>query len=209
MVDLPGWQEIWVDQMSTLSSSKLLSEADEVYFCTNGSVDSFLAAKQLANKHHNKIQFVHTSNTVKFMEWPTLNFLKNNIDQDNEESYVCYMHMKGVSYKPSDEITSWRKFLDHWILTNWKLCVNLLQVYETVGNSSSLKNGDKDYKIYSGNYWWAQSTYLKKLDTLVCPANLKFGTISPYTGAKYTTDNFRYDHESWVGSKDPKWGSVG
>lgn len=210
IVDLPGWQTIVADQVSTLSKSGLLSQVDKAYFCTNGRVDSFFTAKKAIEGKFSTVEFVHTSDTVELMEWPTLNFLKNNVDDDPNDFYVCYMHVKGISHKPSSHITSWRQYLDFWMLEKWEFCVKMLDKYETVGNTSTATlNGVKQTNIYSGNYWWARSSYIKRLTPLPCPKDIAMGSVSPYTGSRYTLENFRYDHENWIGSKEPIWGTIG
>jgi hypothetical protein len=51
------------------------------------------------------------------------------------------------------------------------------------------------------------SSYIKnRLSALPNPEkDLKWGTPSPYTGAILDGGNFRYDHEAWIMTAQPKW----
>jgi hypothetical protein len=181
--------------------SELLFQLDSIHVCLNGNPDSFIAIKKKF-KHIEKIKFIHTSERADWWEWPTLNYLKQNIDSDIESSYVCYTHLKGLSKSDREGLDSWREFITHWIIKQWRTCIGYLDDgYETVGRPTETVTGPNNIKCYSGNFWWAKSDYIKQLKPLPGPEVIDQRVISEYHGSEYNTVNFRNDAELWILSK--------
>lgn len=199
--DSPGWNDVMSDQMTKMSESGLLDQISEAHFCTNGDELAFQPA-QLLLKDFEEIKWHHTSNDRALWEWPTLDNMRQHVTaMGDEEFYVMYVHLKGLS-RPSDPaVTDWRLFMDYWIIERWQDCVAKLdEGYDTAG----VNFAEQPWPHYSGNFWWARASYLRRLPELVHPAQTAWGTPSPYTGARYDVGNFRYDHEAWIGSSNPR-----
>lgn len=81
---------------------------------------------------------------------------------------ILYLHTKGVSYKPDHYffpgIVSWINYMLFCLVENSDKCIKLLNNYDTVG--VNIKEHDENPIHYSGNFWWAKSSYLKNLSPL-------------------------------------------
>jgi ADP-heptose:LPS heptosyltransferase len=210
---LPGWPDIMSDQLSKLSEHGLLEMAQEINICTVGDSGQFADAKQ-ATKDFSNIHWHHVSERVDLMEYATLNFIHEAVQNSSEEFYVLYMHQKGIT-RPKDLSTAdWRQYLDYWSIEQWKTSIDKLdEGYDIVGtnwiegyeaHTDAQGNPVAVWPHFSGGTWWAHSKYLKKLEPLLHPDNVPYDTISKLTKLKYTKENWRYDHEAWHGSGQPK-----
>lgn len=78
-----------------------------------------------------------------------------------------YAHTKGIRYFGSDElhkascVSSWIKLMTHYNFVNWRNAVACLQTHDVYG----CEYHDKGIfpRHYSGNFWWANSQYIKQL----------------------------------------------
>ena len=202
--DSPGFEHVMSSQLTKMSESGLLDAASEVFMCTNGNEMSFAPAQTVLAEYPN-CKFVHTSNRRDLWEFPTLDLLKRNCQSSMEEFYVLYIHLKGLSRPNDPTVRDWREFMDYANIERWEDCVDVLdQNYDTVGANFI----EAPWAHYSGNFWWARASYIRKLDALKDPMNTPWGTPSPYTGAVYDIGNFRYDHEAWIGTGNPVWAEV-
>lgn len=203
--DLPGAFELMSEQLTTLNEVGLLDEASEVHLCTNGRKENFEPAKEVMAEFAN-VHFHHTSDTPQWWEWPTVNFIKEHCDASDEEFYVMYFHLKGLSRPGDTTAQDWRKFMEYWIVENWQACVAKLdENFDTVGPNFI----ESPWPHYSGNFWWARASYIRKLNKMPQPDQLPWGTKSPYTDAVYDPGNFRYDYEAWIGTGNPVWAELG
>jgi len=91
-----------------------------------------------------------------------INNYKEQIKEDSHYYYyyyVYYFHTKGVTHSNDSIFSKRRRILNFYILQNYKLILKLLKFYNTVG-----VNLFKYPKMhYSGNFWWATSSYLEQL----------------------------------------------
>jgi hypothetical protein len=203
--DLPGSTDLLSDQLTRANESGLLDAADEWILCTNGKEENFETAKQTLAEFEN-IKFVHTGNRTDHWEYPTLNYIKQLCDGTDEEFYICYYHLKGLSRLGDQRVTDWRLFMEYWNIERWEDCVDKLdQNYDLVGTNII----EQPWLHSSGNFWWSRASYVRKLEPLVFPDNLPWGTQSKYINATLDGGNFRYEHEAWIGSKQPVWAELG
>lgn len=210
--DLPGWNELMSDQLTKMSESGLLEEADTVYLCTNGNPASFTAATA-ALKEYENVHWHHVSDRYDLWEYPTLDFLKKTCDSSTEEFYVAYIHLKGLSRPADGPRRNWREFMDYWTIERWEDNIKTLdQNYDTVGvNYNDSDRGQNGWPHYSGNFWWARASYIRKLTPLVNPLAMQWGTPSTLLiqangeGVRLDPGNFRFEHEAWIGSENPAY----
>ena len=120
----------------------------------------------------------------------TLVALKN-FAYENPDYKILYFHMKGTS-KETLVANSWRLMLEYFVIDRWKECVEHLDEYDCVGqtfkplgptiwNDGSVTTND-DMGCYSGNFWWANASYIQTLDH------------------SYLDSNYRFDREFWIGT---------
>lgn len=203
--DMPGAFDLLGEQLSRMSESGLLDAAEKVILCSNGNPDSFLPAQQ-AIADYRQCKWYHTSNRTDLWEYPTLDLVKRNCDSTlgDEEFNVCYLHLKGLSKLGDQRVIDWRNFMEHYTIDKWQENIAKLdEGYDVVATNII----QQPWPHSSGNFWWTKSSYIKnKLLQLPNPEkDLKWGTPSPYTGAVLDGGNFRYDHEAWIGTGQPKW----
>jgi len=209
--DLPGSQQLSMEQIDRLVKSDLINNAD-IFLSLNGNLVNFLELVQFVEPYKN-IRICHTSDSSDLMEFPALMLLKDLADATIEEEYFFYFHLKGVTRHGNQGITDWRKYMEYWCIDLWEKCVSKLdEGYDTCGTNyinSSFLGVDgtiKNWNHYSGGFWWARSSYIKKLEKLPHPDSYVHGTVSALTGYQIDSRNmYRFDHEAWVASGNPKW----
>lgn len=104
---------------------------------------------------------------------------------------ILYLHTKGVSYSKMhhffNNIMFWSTYMMYCLVNHSDSCLQLLMNnYDTVGCNYRGKGEDPQH--YSGNFWWAKSSYLSRLDCT------KFET--------------KYDVELGLMSETPKYFNV-
>lgn len=98
-------------------------------------------------------------------EIPTITKLYN--DCQKEDLKVLYLHSKCVSALSNTMLKHplpskfknrflWRQFMNYGVITNWKICVNALDIHDTAG--IDYKNSPPHY---SGNFWWTKSDHVR------------------------------------------------
>lgn len=208
--DLPGSRELMLEQLVRFCKSDLATEAKNVFVTMNGDLVKFLDVARLLENNPN-VRMVHTASTSNLMEWPGLNYLKQFCDSQTEEHYVMYWHTKGVTHRSNLGVRDWRLYLEYWNIDRWRDCVEELDnEFDTVGTNwidEKFLGADRvirNWKHYSGNFWWARASYIKKLKPLPHPDTYVNGTVSEFTGYPIDHNNyFRFDHEAWIGSGNP------
>jgi hypothetical protein len=123
----------------------VLGEFDETYF----------------SKLPKKFKVKYKSSNVLEYEFPTLNLLYQKCLL--EDCKVFYIHTKGVSVKDKryrERCNGWRKYMEYFIVGKHKDCIKYLEEYDAVGCEHITF---RVFVIFSGNFWWAKSDYIKKL----------------------------------------------
>ena len=114
-------------------------------------------------------------------ERPTLLHLRDTAD---DGTLYWYVHTKGLRWfgTPSEQnVMHWVRYMMYFDFTRWQDAVaSLTSGYDTYGTDFSL--GPNPH--YSGNFWWARGSYIKKLPTSI--------------GSGY------FDPEFWIGTASPK-----
>lgn len=197
------WAKTYEEQIIKLQSSGLYDAADYIFIGVNGDQNlPFNLAKV------NRVFFNNASTSNQFDKTSELCTLKALYDYANligDDTQILYLHSKGVSWSTrtsEDErniyqnIILWRKYLEFFLIENWKKSTELLLEYDTVGTEWKPISLFDDGKIkfptphYAGNMWWANSSYIKKLDVNFILNNVILG---------------RYAIELWIGTKNPKY----
>jgi len=99
-------------------------------------------------------------------EFVTLELIEKDKENFDDSDYILFMHTKGAS-KISNElypyIKSWRELMNYFNIEKCKNVFNFFEkneyntygvLFETVGN----------WKLYSGNFWWAKASFLKTIE---------------------------------------------
>jgi tetratricopeptide (TPR) repeat protein len=186
-----NWERLFQEQVNSLVVSGLYHICDFIHIGVNG--DEILPV--LLPKF--KVEY----NSNKILEADTLKSLYD-FCINNKEHRVLYFHTKGATQENTSHILNvnkWRYYLEYFAFHRWKDCVTSLEEYDTSGTEYLFESGliNQDTGIteweqnphYSGNYWWANASYICKLD----PNYL------------YRKDKGwdRYRSEFWIGTGNP------
>jgi hypothetical protein len=153
------------EQIGELVNSGLYATATKLFYgCNCSSCDTILEEYM---KQYDKFVAIPSAilPDVKTYENGTINAMINYAKETNEKFYALYIHTKGSSNR-SEAQQNWRRFMMYWLVVNHKLCIDILnRSFYTVGlfYSSSLGLSDKHY---AGNFYWADSSYLKILNQI-------------------------------------------
>lgn len=165
------WEEVVTKQFNRLVNSGLYAKADEIHvtciFLTEENKQRL--SELLQNYTKCQIKFV-TENHYEYEGINTVHELAKKYD----DMKILYFHSKGVSnkYKRSDRpeeiselkvsgVAAWKEVLEHFLIDNWKMCIEKLDSFDNVGVTC-------DNGWFWGNFWWSQSKHIKKCPTPLC-----------------------------------------
>lgn len=199
MNDMLQGMDITRQQLKKITESGLIDHA-EIYFFPNFNEENYQWMKDQLKDYAN-VHFVNVGALAQEWELPTLVTLKEHCDNSDEECYVGYIHHKGVthSYKPIyPMIVEWREMLEYFTIEKWRDATALLNEYEIVGVNWSTT----PWPHFSGNFWWARSSYIKRLPKLRRTTGAEFGKTQ---FGDYTKGwQYQYDCEVWSSMGNPK-----
>lgn len=151
--------EIISEQLNLLLESGLYDKAEYIYAGCSGGPKELEKVKQLFSNHE-KIKVSQISN-IKNFEFPTLEHFKH-IVEIRPDFFAFYIHTKGVSYPTNEGGKHWRDYMNYYTITRWKDNVGkLMEGYDTCGVKLIPKGAFPLH--YSGNFWWANTGYVKTL----------------------------------------------
>lgn len=182
-----NWQQIFEEQIVKLQQSGLYDNADYIHIGINGS-----APLPYEFYKFNRVKY----NTNIDLEADTLSDLQS-FCISNPDYKVLYLHSKGVTHfghSSYTNIESWRRYLEHFVVSKWRDCIEKLDEYDTVGTEweiiANIANTEIFSPHYAGNFWWANAGYVSKL-------NRDF---------LYERNNWpRWQGEFWIGTENPKY----
>ena len=157
------WEQLFSEQMGLLFMSGLMDNA-RLTISVNGQLP-------VPSIGHETIY-----RTDGFSEKPSL-LLAKQYAEEFPESQILYFHSKGISH-PTKNQDDWRMMMQHFILVKWREAIALLDNHDVVG---------VNWRTFpvphsSGNYWWANASFLQKLDI------------------GFLNDHDRMSQEFWIGS---------
>lgn len=193
--ELANWESVFDQQLKLLDSSGLMSAAEDVIVMGNGRYRTF-TPKIDANPQFKQLCFASVCDSAALWEYPSLMFLQEQCKTAEEPFHVCYFHLKGLTRWGDPNVDDWRDFLNWATIEKWQENVAALQTHDTSGPNWE----QTPWPHYSGNFWWANSDYIAKLQPLVHPHKLVSINATQFKGHGH----WRFDHEAWIGSGSPK-----
>lgn len=185
-----NWRSVYNEQVRKLFLSGLYDAASFIHCGINGD-------QPLPNQPD---KFISKRNDDHVLEADTLKSLWS-FAKVNPGYKILYLHTKGVTWTNEfhSVTTSWRRYMEKYLIRQWKDCAEQLNYYDACGvlyrnkaayglNTPQYIEIDANY--FDGNFWWATSDYISRLD----PNYL------------YTNDNvpwLRGKSELWIGSGNP------
>ena len=77
---------------------------------------------------------------------------------------ILYLHTKGITYIKDtpiyNNIQDWINYMVYFLVGKHQKCLELLDTNDTVG----LNFHSDPHPHWSGNYWWATTDHIKRLD---------------------------------------------
>lgn len=170
------WEEIFNEQWKTYVSSNLLDVADITHIGLNGKIFGESGNPRIRVKF-NQNQEMQEAETLKDLFF---------FARENPGYKILYFHAKGVS-NYSKNTNDWRKMMNYFCIEKWRDCIPLLDIYDAVGcNLQDHNDNGINRPHFSGNFWWARSDYVSKLDY------------------SFLESNNRFQREFWIGTGNGK-----
>lgn len=155
-----NWKEVVSNIYKHIIESGLLSKIKKIKITVLGGKDD----EVLKILNNEKIEIIYSSMDMSIYERKCLELLREH--SLNEEFKVLYLHSKGVSRTHIKSVYDWVAFLIYFNIDHHQKCIECLDDYYTCGVNL---NGDgiKPPYHYSGNFWWAKSSYIKNLPSKI------------------------------------------
>lgn len=175
------------EQLSSMSRSGVLDKAKWFFVSVNGPVKDAKVVERVALNFGAKNLLVTPNDECDWGsdEVPTLRQL-DVIAEVYPESYMLYLHMKGLGHPPPssyhDFAKSWRGRMQDVVVDRWRECVKHLDNgFDSVGQWwNKAPNGE----YWAGNFWWATSKFINTLPPIDVSGQHRGG---------------RYEAELWIG----------
>ena len=190
-----NWYDIYTEQLSKIVDSGLLNKCSKLLIHFLGTSENLELAKKLITPFKN-IEFCHDEQ-ISLFEFPSLKKMWNLANSEGE-FYAWYIHTKGVSQINNEKyygyeknydnlyssVNDWRIYMEYFNILNHNDCIEILDnKFDCCGCNWS----NTPHKHFSGNFWWASSTYIKTLPNL---DSLDL--------------NNRHLAENWIGMSNPR-----
>jgi len=155
-VNIHNGVNILMDQINYIKNTKLYDKLDYIFIIMLGEYCKIpFSDFKIKVLYYSKNNFEH--------EYSVLNIIKKLSDNISFNLKILYIHVKGVLQKPNSY--EWRKYLEYFLIENHNLCLESLNKYNCVGVNQQyyFNEIDKYRNHFSGNFWWANSSYMKTL----------------------------------------------
>lgn len=163
---LNNYIDVTNEIIDKIIESGLYDKSEKIFYCILGEANDLLIERI---KSLGKFELIYNSNNISDVEYPTLINLYDFCSKN--DSYVLYIHTKGVSL-PYDKFRQlWRKRLLQKVVQEYNICISHLNDgydvsgcgWKEVSKGKPVNYCAGEYPHYSGNFWWANSDYIKKL----------------------------------------------
>ena len=172
------WKSVVAELLLEATRSGLIENTKTIYLGVLGQ-ERFSPPKHI--RHKCKLLFHEKS--LSPAECLTLNCLQKKAEQLPTSSKIWYIHTKGVSQPNSQVRQDWRRYMSYFVIGKWRYCYKCLDYYDACGVNWRMPGGPITHPHFSGNFWWANSSFITRLPPL--------------------NENNRYDAESFLGKGNP------
>lgn len=189
-----NYEEIVENQINKMCESGLYGEADKIFYGVVCDSNYYI--------NDEKFEKLYCTLDEEESEVATINCMRKYFDKIGENHKVFYVHTKGVTRPYWDHYTDWRDFMEYFVIEQYKLCIDALEYADVAGVNWHYGAGWRGaapvaQPHFNGNFWWANSTYLKKLPELTEETSF----YQEFKGIRMPT---RWDAEFWLGRAKPK-----
>jgi hypothetical protein len=114
-----------------------------------------------------KVKIMYHSTDVLAFERPTLARLYEHAYSSCDDFSVLYLHSKGVRHNGQNPcVEDWVNYLTHFNIMLFRDCLLNLNHCDVV----SVNLQHEPCTHFSGNFWWSNSEYIKKLNPMIEPS---------------------------------------
>lgn len=156
-----GYSRILIDKFKKFKSSGLYEKANKIYLTLFGDIEIHSEFLNDFKDMYPKIEYAVIANAVFNNEPDTLNLMIKKANEYEQNTPMLYLHTKGLSYSNPDlkkNVDAWVRYLDLYVINKWEECVDSLKENDAAGGFYV-----EDPKHFQGNFWWANSDYIKNL----------------------------------------------
>jgi len=164
-----GYTRVLMDKFKKFTISGLYAKANKFNLILFGNVDTQAEFLNELKEMYPKIEYGVISNATFNNEPDTLNLMIKKANEYENNTPMLYLHTKGLSYTDSNlkkNIDAWVRYLDLYVINKWEECVDSLKENDAAGGFYV-----EDPKHFQGNFWWANSDYIKNLPKIT-PENV-------------------------------------
>lgn len=159
-----GYTRILIDKFQKIKKSGLYEKTNKIYLTLFGDIDPNAEFLNELKDVYPKIEYALITNQVFNNEPDTLNLMLKKANDYETNTPMLYLHTKGLSYshpQTKKNVEAWVRYLDLYVINKWEECVKSLEYNDAAGGFYV-----EDPKHFQGNFWWANSDYLKNLPKL-------------------------------------------
>ena len=158
MCAIANYRSIFIKLLDTIKSSNLYASIDKIYVTVLGKFD-----ENDEMYIDNKIEVVCTNENILLYERPSLNFMRQHALTHEENNKYLYLHTKGLKFNGENEaVNDWINLMLYYLVKEHDMCLNMLETCDACG----VNFVQNPLPHFSGNFWWTNSTHVKKLPFL-------------------------------------------
>jgi hypothetical protein len=157
------WEEVVNDQLQSIIKSGLYDRSEKIFV-------SVVGQNYQSVKLPEKFEIIHSSADAACYERKILSYMHDFCSKNTNNVAVWYIHSKGINHSYNglfNNVTSWRKYMEYFVLGRHSQCLEKLIDNNTCGVNFQNVQGTRYH--YSGNFWWANSFYIKTLPMNIGP----------------------------------------
>ena len=174
-----NYKQIVENQVREIFDSGLYEAVEKIWYVVIGDNEFRIPG----DKYHLLAQSLNLDLSENF----TLNMLRMEVLLSKTDFKLFYIHTKGVTKPKSKQLEFWRLFMEYFNISCWVYCLEALDQADIAGVNRRVYAKKRVH--FSGNFWWANSKYIRRL-----PQLSKEG---------YGREVNRWDGEFWIGDGNP------
>lgn len=159
------FSHILLSKFKKFKASGLYDRADKIYLTLFGDIERHQEFLSDLKDLYSKIEYAVIANKEFNNEADTLNFMLKKAESYEKNTPMLYVHTKGVSHSHpilKKNINAWVRYLDLFTINKWEECLESLKDNDAAGGLYEASHP----KHFSGNFFWANSEYIKSLPRL-------------------------------------------
>ena len=155
-----NWEIVTNQILEEINNSGLINKIENLFFFVLGDLNknNLEKIKKIQNLNP-KYKVKSIRKEIQTYEKITLNSLLDDCKNKYKNCKILYAHSKGVTRVGNKNVEDWVKYLTYFNVNKHEECIKFLEKYDTCG-----VNLHKEPSLhYSGNFFWANSEYIKNL----------------------------------------------